>query len=162
MEWLRQILDRLLSVFPQLALVNPDEGGVRITLGKWVKLLGPGWYFYWPIIQSIPIITVTPQVKDARVQSVWTLDQVDLCVSLAIKYRVKDAQAALLKVQDYDQSLQNSALVACVEFIGEMDRDDLVVDGLKIDVQDVSITDIGRTRNIRLLTNPTVTEIADE
>lgn len=173
MEWLRQIFDRLLSIFPRLSMVNPDEAGCRITLGKYIKSVGPGWYLYWPLLQEMFVITVTPQVKDVRIQSVWTVDQADLCIGLAIRYRIKDAVAAQLKVQDYDQSLQNSALVACVDFLSAKMSDDIDImsmnekltgllqakaRGWGIDVQDVSVTDVGRTRNIRLLTNPVIKE----
>ena len=177
MEWLKQIIDSLLSIFPRLLTVNPDEAGCRITLGKYVKPIGSGWYIYWPLLQDMLVITVTAQVKDARVQSVWTKDKCDLCIGLAIKYRIKDAEAAQLKIQDYDQSLQNSALVACIEYVTEYTKDDIIVldvnesltkilqakaRGWGIDVQDVSITDIGRTKNIRILGNEKVIPLENE
>lgn len=173
MEWLRQIFERLLSIFPRLSMVNPDEAGCRITLGKYVKPVGPGWYIHWPLIQELNTVTVTPQVVDVRVQSVWSLDHIDLCIGLAVKYRVKDAVAAQLKVQDYDLSLQNSALVACVEYVTSHLKDEIIIikinesltkilqakaRGWGIDVLSVGITDVGKTRNIRLLTNTTILE----
>lgn len=174
MEWLKELFDKLLSVFPQLSMVNPDEAGYRITLGKYIKPIKPGWYIYWPLIQELSLITITPQVKDVRIQSVWTSDYVNLCVGLAIKYRVKDAVAAQLKVQDYDQSLQNSALIAGIEFVTAHLKEELNIIkmnealtkilrakayGWGIDVQDVSVTDVGKTRNIRLLTNAIISEM---
>ncbi|KKN66031.1 hypothetical protein LCGC14_0475090 [marine sediment metagenome] len=173
MNWLRQIFDRLLSIFPRLYMVNPDEGGCRITLGRYTYPLIPGWYIYWPLIQQMAVIAVMPQVKDVRIQSVWSFDQVDLCIGLAIKYRIKNATAAIMKVQDYDQSLQNLALVACVDYITVSTRDEIQVVEMKdvitkalqakargwgIDVLSVGITDIGKTRNIRLLTNTALEE----
>ena len=176
MEWLRQIIDRLLSIFPRLVMVTPDAGGCRITLGKYVKSIDPGWYIYWPLIQEMSVIAVMPQVKDVRVQSVWSLDRVDLCIGLAVKYRIKDAVAAQLEVQDYDESLQNSVLTACVEYIGNIDMKEICVDdmnislttalqakarGWGIDIQAVGLTDIGRTKNIRLLGNEKVVPLEE-
>ncbi len=174
---MKQIFDRLLSIFPRLLIVNPDESGCRITLGKYVKSVSPGWYVYWPLIETMAIIAIMPQVKDGRVQSVWTKDKIDLCIGLAIKYRIKDASSAILKIQDYDQSLQNSALVACIEYVTDRVKNDIIVlemnesltkilqakaRGWGIDVQDVSITDIGKTKNIRILGNEKVIPLEDE
>ena len=160
-----------MSIFPRLLIINPDEAGFRVTLGKYVSPVGPGWYIHWPLIQEIDTITVTPQVKDVRVQSVWSSDHINLCIGLAIKYRIKDAKAAQLNIQDYDQSLQNSALVACVEYVTDHLKDEIIIldmnesltkilqakaRGWGIDVQDVSVTDVGIARNIRLLTNPAI------
>ena len=166
MNWLNSLIEKLLSVIPRLNFVLPDELGVRITMGKHIKSLVPGYYMVWPLIQEIQVITVTPQVVDARCQSVRTIDGTDMAVGLAIRYRITNVASALLKVLNYDQSLQNSALVACAEYFGNIDIGDLHVDdintkltdliqkkarGWGIEIQAVGVTDIGNTTNIRVL-----------
>ena len=177
MNWLKDLIAGILDILPRSVLVNPDEGTARTTLGKYVKLLGPGWYFYWPLIQTMQTIAVTPQVVDVRVQSVRTKDGTDLAIELAVRYRITNAASAQLKVLDYDRSLQNSSLVACVEYMGNIDIDDLLVDdvntkltelvqkkawGWGIDVQSVGITDLGKTTNIRVLGNTPIIPLEDE
>ena len=81
-----------------------------------------------------------------------------------------------MKVQDYDESLQNSVLTACVEYIGNIDMKEICVDdmnislttalqakarGWGIDIQAVGLTDIGRTKNIRLLGNEKVVPLEE-
>ncbi len=177
MNWLNSLIEKLLSVIPRLTLVNPDEGAARTTLGKYTKLLGSGWYFYWPLIQTLQTITVTPQVVDVRVQSVRTIDGTDMAIGLAVRYRITNAVSAQLKVLDYDRSLQNQALVACVEIIGNMTMSEVFVDdvnvkltdlvqkkarGWGIEVQSCGVTDIGETTNIRVLGNMSVVPIIGE
>lgn len=172
MEWLTRLLDRLLSIFPRLVLVAPDELGVRCTPklagGVRITSLIPGWWFYWPLIQQMETIQCKTQVKDLRPQSVWTLDRQEMTVSGAIRYRVRSAQKALLEVYDYDQNIQAVALGIIQRYIREHRLEDLdtqqieeaVLKGVRrasegwgLYVERVYITDIGRTRNIRLLLN---------
>lgn len=172
MNWLTQLLDRLLCWIPRIQLVSPDESGIRVTLGKRVKSTPPGWYVYWPLIQKIMVITVTPQVVDIRPQSVLTHDGKSLCCGGAIKYRIKDSAAAILKVQDYDKTLQALCLGVISRYFASRDAGDYgdlencVLKGVKeaargwgLDILAVYITDIGISRNIRLLMDRSNIEI---
>lgn len=175
MEWLTQFLDRLLSVFPRIVVIAPDESGVRCTPGiirdVHIMPLIPGWYLVWPIIQQLDIIKIKTQVKDLRPQSVWTQDRIEMTVSGAIRYRVRSAQKALLEVYDYDQNIQAVALGIIQQYIREhslenLDTQQIEADVLKgvreasegwgLRVEKVYITDIGRTQNIRILLNESI------
>ncbi len=175
MEWLTRLIDRLLSIFPRLVIVAPDEIGVRYTPGfvKGVHItsLVPGWWLYWPLIQNIETIRCKTQVKDLRPQSVWTSDRVEMTVSGAIRYRVHSARKALLEVYDYDQNIQAVALGIIQQYIREhalecLDTRQIEEEVLKgvrkasegwgLRVERVYITDIGRTTNIRLLMNESI------
>ena len=169
MDWLKQIFDKLLSFIPRIWLMSPNEAGVRITLGKYVKDVEAGWYIYLPMIQEIQAIVITPQIVDLKSQSVITKDGKDLCISGAIMYRVRDASLSILKVHDYDESIRTLSLGIIAEYTSRHDfiscRDleaitDWVLKGIKenargwgLDIMKVFITDIGTTRNLRLLTD---------
>lgn len=181
MEWLNNLIKRLLSIIPRIWMVNPDEGGVRITFGRKYAYTPPGWYMYWPWVQSCIKIPVTPQVVDLRAQSVLTKDKKDMCIGGAIMYRIKDPVAAILKVQDFDKSLQVMALGIISRYIGERDYEDcsdindiadIVAKDVKadargwgVDIMRVYITDRGQVKNIRLLTDTpvsTMVEVSDD
>lgn len=165
MEWLTNILETLRNIFPKTFTVFPDEGGVRITFGTKVKSLKPGWYIYWPIIQHVEKLSITPQAIDLRPQSVRASDGTDMVISGAILYRISDARKAILDVQDYDRSLQVLALGVIAEFVGIHNcrleiselreviltgvRDEATGFGLKI--MKVYITDLGCAKNLRVL-----------
>ena len=147
----------------------PDEGGIRATLGYRVRSTSPGWYIYCPLIQEMSKITVTPQVVDLRVQSVMTKDSRDMCFGGAIMYRIRDAQNALLKVQDYDKSLQTLALGIISRYAGKIELaqqldisqiETEILEGVRkdargwgLEIMRVYITDLGMAKNIRLLTD---------
>lgn len=177
MEWLTRFLDKLLSIFPRVIVIALDEAGVRCT-PMWVRgvriaSLNPGWWAYWPVIQSIEIIKIKTQVKDLRPQSVWTADRVEMTVSGAIRYRVRSAQKALLEVYDYDQNIQAVALGIIQQYIREhaleclntRQIEEKVLKGVReasegwgLRVERVYITDIGRTQNIRILLNESISK----
>lgn len=174
MEWLREIFERLLSIFPRIELITPNKLGIRTTFGKFVKILTSGWYIYWPLIQTVEWAIVKPQVVDLRAQSVGTKDNKSVVVSGAIQYSIRDIRKSLLEVQDYDKSLETLALGIILEFVKTKTLDECVdINSLKqeilkgireaahgwgLKIEKVYITDLDKTRNIRLLTNPTVVE----
>jgi hypothetical protein len=137
----------------------------------WICSLVPSnWYWLIPLVMEHEVCRIKPQVKDIRVQSVWTKDGVDLVIGASIRYYVKDWMKALLDVLDYDESLQTTALVAIEEYIEnhtlaelKASRDVLrknLLEAVKVEskgwglqIQSVGVTDIGKARNFRLLTS---------
>jgi len=167
MTWLRDFISKLFAWFPRLYYINPDEGGVRIILGKYYKLKGPGWYIYWPVIHHMCVIAVVPMVKDLRGQSLLTKDGKNVLISGAITYKVLDASKAILAVQDYEKSLMNTALGIITEFVASRTKEeckeihalkDEILRGLReeasgwgLKIMKVAITDLGDTKNIRIV-----------
>ena len=164
MNWLTQLLERLFNLIPRVFLIEPDESGVRTTLGTHIKPTPPGWYFLWPVIQTGTKLTITPQVVDIRPQSVITKLGEAFCIGGAIRYRIRDAVAAILKVQDFDKALIALALGILHQYCGDHERfdsieaEEYVVKGIKeaargwgLEIQAFYITDQGPAQNIRLL-----------
>ncbi len=172
MDFLNRIFEAIRKLVPAIFLISPDEAGVRVTLGTRVKVMDPGFYFFWPIIQKIIYATVTTQVKDLRSQSIPSKGGRDLILSGAVKYKIVDIQKAVLEVQDYDRSLEALSLGVLLAVASTMTEDELIdtehlgdeilrkireeAAGWGLKLQKVYITDLGRTRNIRLLTNEAV------
>lgn len=169
MDFLNRIYETLRKFIPRIELIQPDEAGVRITLGTRIKVLPPGWYFLWPVIQEIFWATITTQVKDLRPQSVYTKSSQNLTVSGIIKYKVTDIQKAMLEVQDFDSSLQALSLgvlntiLSTTEDVEDLPPDEIAdqvlqkireeASGWGLKIQKVYISDFGQVRNIRLLTD---------
>ncbi|KKM06259.1 hypothetical protein LCGC14_1745770 [marine sediment metagenome] len=176
MKWLEELITRVLSLIPRLQLINPDEGGIRITLGNRVKDCKPGWYIYWPLIQVFYVISVTPQIPDVRPQSVMTSDGQSFTVSGAIKYRIRDVRKSVLSVQDYDVSIQTLVCGVITRYCSTHTVDELLDVGLLeadikkelqkeargwgIEVMSCYITDMGNAINLRLLTGSIQNEVS--
>ncbi len=172
MEFLNKIFAMLLKWVPRVELIQPDEAGVKVTLGTIEKILPPGWYIYWPIIQEIFFATVTTSVQDVRCQSITSKDGRDMVVSGAIRFKITDIRKAMLEVQDCEKSLIALSLGVLLSVARTMTEEELAdteklgdsilkkireeASGWGLKIQRVYITDLGRTRNIRLLTNDAV------
>ncbi len=172
MNWLVNLIDKLFAFVPRLLIVEIDEAGIRTTLGKHVKVLEPGWYIYWPLIQQEYVIGVTPQVVDLRPQSVC-YEGCDYCISGAIQYRIRDIRAANFNVQDFDTALQNLALGVISEYVNSLESDKFltvpeikiaVLKGIKenargwgLDIMKIFVTDLGSTKNVMVLSGAPVT-----
>lgn len=172
---LPQLLERLFAFVPRLIVVRPDEAGFRQTPkpwgGSWLTELESGrWYFTWPILMNYEICQTRPQVVDIRVQSALTRDGIDMAIGISIRYYIRDSMKALLNVHDYDQTIQNVALGVACEYTQQHGFDELrtnptglkdkllgavrkEADGFGLKIQDVALTDIGQTQNLRVLNN---------
>ena len=167
MQWLADLLKNLRDWLPRKYFLSPDESGIRLTLGNHVRTLMPGWYYYWPVLQECRGIKVNPQLVDLRPQSALTNDLKDIVISGGIKYRVSDCRKAMLDVHDYDESIRTLALGIICEFVGRHRFEDLTnlsdlreaillgvrdeAAGMGLKIMKVYITDIGRTKNIRVM-----------
>lgn len=171
-----ELLGCVVKLIPRIQLVAPNEAGVRITLGTRVTDSKPGWYFFWPLIQTCEVIPIKTQVKDLRAQSVWTADQQEITISGAIRYKVSNARKAILEVEDYDANVQALALGIIQRYVsdltagrvytGEMEVE--ILKGLReecqgwgLRIEQVYITDIGRTQNFRVLLNEPIGGLRD-
>jgi len=167
MDWLAKLIEFIRDLFPRKFFLDPDEGGVRTTLGSRVQTLKSGWYYFWPVLQNCRGIKIVPQLVDLRPQSTLTSDLVDVVVSGGLKYKVTDVSKTLLEVHDYDKSIQTAALGIICEYVNKRrfeeinnfsDLRDAILAGIReeasgmgLKIMKVYITDIGRTKNIRML-----------
>jgi len=169
MEWLKELFDKILSIFPQIYILTPYEAGIRITLGKRVKAKSAGWYLIWPLFQRFVWQEIQPQIIDLRNQSIRTIDGHELIVSGAIQYKIVDIKNSILNVQNVDKAVQTTCLGMVVDFMTTKTMRECqnlenlkteILRGLRIaskgwglKIEKIFITDLGKTRNIRLLSN---------
>lgn len=119
MNWIIELFRLLTSWIPRLYYIQPNEAGIRLTMGKGVKTLSSGWWFYWPVIHRILDACVVSQVVDLMPQSLRTKDGKTLTISLTIRFSVSDIRMMLLNVFDCDQALQNLTRGVVAEYIGK-------------------------------------------
>jgi len=177
MNWILDLLDRITSFIPRLYYVQPDEAGVRVTCGNIVKVICPGLWLFLPVVQTITIVVVTPQVVDLRGQSVISNGK-DYIISGAIMYRIDNAEKAILAVQDFDRSLQVLSLGIIANYskshdLSHPDAFELLqteilkgvreaASGWGLKIMKVYLTDLGNVSNIRVIGNTTVVPIVGD
>lgn len=169
MNWLLELLDKLFFWLPRFCFVQPDEGGIRLTLGKHIKKCPPGWYIDWPLIHVFHKVSIAIQGVRFAVQSVITNDDIDLAIRGAILYRITDAEKAILVTDDFDDALEALVCGIVEEFAARKTYDEMrdrealkneIMKGIRdranewgIKLIKTYISDIGRVSNIRVLSN---------
>ena len=166
MDWLNRVFDKLLALLPMVVLIEPTEQAARITGGSRYRIIGPGWYLAWPILQKIIAMDVVTQVVDLPPQTVRTRDGHELVVSGSIRYRIADIEKALFSVVDVDKAVSTLALGVILEYVQSKTMDECAdIEGIKRDlrrglaeavsgwglkIECISLTDLGRVRSLRL------------
>lgn len=110
-----QFLASLFKDLPPFAIVQPDEVGVFTRLGKLKRSLKNGFYWKWPVLDSVRKTPNTEQTIDLPNQTVESRVGDSYTISGYLKYRVVDPIRALLEVFDYDVSMPRQAMceIAC-------------------------------------------------
>jgi len=132
-----ELIEVITRVIPRIKKVPPNEKGVFLNAGHFRRDVEEGIYVFWPLIQDILTIDVTPQVINLPNQSVTTNDQKTVAIGGAIEYSIGNVQKAILEVQDYDTSLQNLAMGIIADFVMTHTFDECIKsDQLKKEVTD--------------------------
>lgn len=159
---LSRIWNCLMEV-PPVAVIDPDQGGVLLRMGRLKRTLGPGWYWKVPFVDKVRKVTVSEQTIDMPNQTVGTLDGRMVTASGYIRYRIVDPAKAILGLYDYDMSLMREAMKEIASVIASRASTtqqeveaavNEVLEGFTahgIDVMDFGLTDYAVTRAIRLI-----------
>ena len=128
--WL--IILAALYIFFSLRVIKQYETGVVLTLGKYTGTREPGLRFVFLIFQTMMRVDMRILTTDIPKQQVMTEDNVPVAVNGVIYYKVREAQTAVLKVQDYELAIVNFAETALRDVIGSMALDDVLAQREKI------------------------------
>lgn len=167
---LEPFFQHLVRLFPRLWTVKAWEGGIIMRCGKLKRVVGPGLYFLWPIVDIERSTIVQTQTVDVRVQSAITKDQKNITISCAITYKVQNVEKALLKVYDYEVAIAIEALGVLLHYFSKrtfdacFEVDEIVGElqkglaeqaarswGLKL--ERIQLTDLADAKVIRLITD---------
>ena len=126
MAGLFEIIIDFLASLQFFTIITPEDRGVWLRLGKFHAPLNPGFYWHWPLIDEVRVITVVEQAIDLPEQSVTTRDFETLLVGGTIRYEVSNPRKALLNVQDYDETLQIIAMGSLLSYIARRKRSQIL------------------------------------
>lgn len=137
-------------------IINPDEEGIVLRFGKYVRTVGPGPHYHLPIpIETVykPKVTqvmrgevgfrsigqgATFQQGQVRTiseeASMLTGDENIVNVQFSVQYKIKDPVQYLFNVTDQAKVVRNAAEATMREVIGKSQIDSALTDG-KIKIQ---------------------------
>ena len=99
------------------------ERGLKYDRGRFTKILGPGQYWYTPLLVIIHKLDTRPRFVSIGGQEVLSQDGVTLKVSLAAHYQITDPIAATNQAENFQDALYLELQIPLREIIGSADID---------------------------------------
>jgi regulator of protease activity HflC (stomatin/prohibitin superfamily) len=106
--------------------INQYQKGVKFLLGKYIGLMGPGWRIVWPIIQSYRKVDLRVKAVDVPDQEAITKDNISVTVNAVIYYKVKEAEKAVIEVENFPYAVSQLAQTTMRNAVGEVELDELL------------------------------------
>ncbi|MFH1367195.1 MAG: slipin family protein [Patescibacteria group bacterium] len=122
--------------------INQYQRGVKFILGRFKVVLEPGWRLVIPIFQSMKKVDIRVTVVDVPDQDAITRDNVSIKVNAVLYYKVTDARAAFIEVEDYHYAVSQLAQTTMRDIVGETSLDELLSKRDEISKRIQSIVDI--------------------
>ena len=161
-EILIQWIDQLLPV----VIIPSYEEGVRLSFGKFRKVLHPGIHFKIPFADEIIRQHVVVTTLSLPSQSLYTSDKQNIVVKGVIKYKIADVKTFLLEVYDAQDALsdmtmsiiKNIVISLPAEKCIDPELDTLLTKKAKVEakkwgveIQQVTLTDVAPIKSYRLI-----------
>lgn len=103
------VLLEFLHLFKFWIVMNPYEKGVQLRLGRFIKVLEPGFHFLIPFgIDYCLAEHVVPTTHSLGDESVTTADGVSVGFHAVVTYKVNDIKKATLDVSDSDHAVRDA------------------------------------------------------
>ncbi len=131
----------LLIIIPGVRVINQYERGVVLRLGKFSRLLKPGFHIILPYLDHLTKVDVRTTPMDIPKQEVITRDNVTVNVDAIVYFRVIDAAKAVLETTNYSYATSTFAQTALRDVTGNFDLDEILSKRDEISAQIREIVD---------------------
>ena len=154
-------------ILPVISLkqINEYERGVVYTMGRYSKVVGPGWKIVIPIFQTFFKVDIRTKAVDVPKQETITKDNVSCKMNAVIYYKVNNAAKTINEVENVYYAVSQLAQTTMRRIAGEVELDELlqnretvaseilkiidkITDPWGIDVESVELKDIELPENM--------------
>lgn len=135
------ILVIVLILLVSVKQINQYERGVLFTIGKYTKILNPGWRIVIPIIHSYKKVDIRTKAVDVPEQDAITKDNVSVRINAVIYYKIFDASKAILEVENFYYAVSQLAQTTMRNLVGSVSLDELLSEREKISTEICKIID---------------------
>jgi regulator of protease activity HflC (stomatin/prohibitin superfamily) len=112
-----------------IKVVRQWEKAVKLRLGHYVGLCGPGLFFIVPVLETLSqFVDQRVRVASVTAESTLTRDTVPVDVDAIVFWLVWNAEKAILEVENYLDAIALSAQTALRESIGRHELAQMITD----------------------------------
>jgi len=113
-------------ILASIKVVFQYEQGVKFTLGKFSGIIKPGMCLVIPVIQTWERVDMRTRVVDVPDQDCITKDNVSVKVNAVLYFKVKTAENAIIKVEQFMFAMSQLAQTTMRDVVGEGTLDGLL------------------------------------
>lgn len=124
-----------------IKVLNEYERAVIFRLGRIRDVKGPGLIIIIPVVDRIVRIDMRTITMDVPPQDVITKDNVSIKVNAVVYFRVMDANAAVVNVENYLFATSQLAQTTLRSVCGQVELDEILSEREKINLQLQEILD---------------------
>ncbi len=121
--------------------INQYERGIKFTLGKFSKIMEPGWRLVFPIFQSYKKVDIRTKAVDVPEQEAITKDNVSVRINAVIYYKVFDASKSVLEVENFFYAVSQLAQTTMRNVVGSVSLDELLSERDKLSEEICKVID---------------------
>jgi regulator of protease activity HflC (stomatin/prohibitin superfamily) len=122
----------LIIVSMSVKIVTEYERGVIFRLGRLIGAKGPGLFLIIPFVDRMVKVDLRVVTMDVPSQEVITKDNVTVRVNAVVYFRVVDAEAAVVKVQDHIRATSQISQTTLRNVLGQSELDELLTQREKL------------------------------
>jgi len=140
--WVISVVLLAVIILPQMIrILREYERGVIFRLGKLLGTKGPGLIFLIPIVDRMVRMDLRVVTIDVARQEVMTRDNVPMTVDAVVYFRVIDAAAAVVRVENYLKATSLISQTTLRSVLGQAELDELLSERDKINLRLQEIID---------------------
>jgi regulator of protease activity HflC (stomatin/prohibitin superfamily) len=127
LTWIAPIVVLGMIILPQMVrILREYERGVIFRLGKLLGTKGPGIIFLIPLVDRMVKMDLRVVTIDVSRQEMMTRDNVPVSVDAVVYFRVVDAEAAVVKVENFLKATSLMSQTTLRSVIGQSELDELL------------------------------------
>lgn len=124
-----------LILLSNIRQINQYEKGIMFVMGKFKKVVEPGWTFIIPIFQSLKVIDIRTKTVDLTDQETMTKDNVSIKIGFVLYYRINDAVKSIMNVENSQWATSQLAETTMRSVVGEVELNELLGNREKVAIR---------------------------
>ena len=116
-----------LAFLPATVAINKEwEEAIVLRFGKFQRLVGPGFFFKWPLAESFLRQDTRIITLDVSRQDVMTKDNISVTVDAVVFMKVVNTKDSLVNIQNVWNSVTKYAQTTMRDVVGDVELDELL------------------------------------
>ena len=116
-----------IGFLPACVAINKEwEEAIILRFGKFQRLVGPGFFFKWPLAESFLKQDRRIVTLDVSRQEVMTKDNISVSIDAVVFMKVVNTKDSLVNIQNVWNSVMKYAQTTLRDVVGNVDLDELL------------------------------------